>query len=403
MKSVSFIPSLTPLRGIAAMLVALFHFSIFLAPLASPGNFIISKWYLMVDLFFVLSGFIMYHVYGSWFQESIARQSFGKYMRARFARLYPLHLFTLLVTIGIALVLYQSMPAGSIPPLVGSVFDPAAIPTSLLLVQAWGFHLEAPWNTPAWSISVEWFLYLLFPFLIAFLVRAPKIARPILWSLAIGGLILIMYVIQPYMEGLWDAARGIPEGMLRPTNTIDLITGPALLRGFCSFTIGMLLYERYRQGWQKPLLSKGFWFPLLWAVMLGLWMGDWLPDVLAVLMFATMILHLTWVEGSVKNVLNNKVFTYLGDISYSIYMVHVPILLSLFVYNMIQSAGEEGFAALDGPAPEINLGLNWLMGMAFLAVVILVASFTYRLIEKPLRRKLNPRKKEATVTEQVAA
>ncbi len=52
----------------------------------------------MVDLFFIMSGFIIYHVYGEFFNRNIHTATFNKYIRARLARVYPLHIFTLIIT-----------------------------------------------------------------------------------------------------------------------------------------------------------------------------------------------------------------------------------------------------------------------------------------------------------------
>jgi len=389
MKNISFIPSLTPLRGVAAILVVYFHYSIFLGRLAPEGVMIIDKLYLMVDLFFVLSGFIMYHVYGSWFSESIQGGDFMKYMKARFARLYPLHFFLLLYLVILSVILRMNVDFSTLPNVFQKVLDPWAIPTSAVLIQGWGFHLEAPWNTASWSISVEWFLYLLFPFLIAFMARFKVMGRWILGVLAIVGFLVIMYYIQPIWEKLWQVAREVPEDSrgIHPTNTIDLITGPALLRGFCGFIFGMISYELYQQNWGKNILGKGFWFVTIWVMMIGLWIGDWLPDVIAVLLFAALILHSAYVEGLTKRILNNKIFTYLGDISYSIYMVHIPLILTLFITGIIMGGGESEPAAESVPA-EPNYLMNWLGATVFLLLVIGVASLTYRFIEMPFRKHL---------------
>lgn len=148
-----------------------------------------------------MSGFIMYHVYGSWFEDNIQKSMFWKYMKARFARIYPLHFVTLLYVIGLSIVLRMNVDFSQLPHTVQKVFGFESIPTSLLLIQAWGMHLEAPWNTPAWSISVEWFLYLLFPFLLAFLAKYRATARWILGLVIIGSLLLIMYYLQPLFQG----------------------------------------------------------------------------------------------------------------------------------------------------------------------------------------------------------
>ncbi|MFK7926213.1 MAG: acyltransferase family protein [Bacteroidia bacterium] len=383
MKPITFIPSLTPLRGIAATLVVLFHFDLFVGPIAPAGNMMVDKLYLMVDLFFVLSGFIMYHVYGSWFAQGIGQESFLTFMKARFARLYPLHLLMLIYMIGWACALWIQLDKSAIPEIVQSILDPKAIPTSLLLIQAWGMHFNAPWNTASWSISVEWLLYLVFPFLVLFMARYKNVAKWILGGVALGGLLSIMYWIQPLYELLWAEEFGM-EGGRGPTNTIDLITGPALLRGLCGFIVGMLSYEAYNKDWMKSTLQKGFWFLTILLGMFVLWIGDLLPDVLAVGLFGILILHSAYVEGLTKKILNNRVFTYLGDISFSIYMVHIPLILSFFMYNMMQGNMPDPGAEPD----EINLFANWAGALIFLGVSIGVASLTYRFVELPMRRRL---------------
>ena len=87
-----YLSNLTPLRGIAALLVAIFHFEeiggIFINP---STTMLIGKSYLMVDLFFIMSGFVMLHVYGDSFMKRLEWKVFFQFMKARFARLYPLH------------------------------------------------------------------------------------------------------------------------------------------------------------------------------------------------------------------------------------------------------------------------------------------------------------------------
>lgn len=378
-----FIPSLTPLRGIAAILVVFFHFHIFLGPLTPPDNFVVSKLYLMVDLFFVLSGFIMAHVYGNSFKGKIKKVDFIKFMKARFARLYPLHIFSFLYLLIWAIYMKSQINFLETPAIVQSVFDNSAIFGVLTLTHAWGTHMEATWNTASWSISVEWFLYLLFPFLAFLFYKYKRIAA---WAFGVTSIVLLFCIIY-YIEPIWietiSKAREIPEEqtVFRPSNTIDIITGFALLRGFCSFVFGMISYEIYKTGKYKGLLKKGFWFPLIWAVLFICWIKDVLLDPFAIVLFSLLILHSAHAEGTLKKILNNKVFTYLGNISYSIYMVHVPIILTLFITSLIKGV-------MPAPAAEINFVDNWMGAFILCSIVIVVASLTYRLIEKPARRAL---------------
>lgn len=386
---ITYIPSLTPLRGIAAVIVLFFHFDGFISPLAPNDNFLMDKLYLMVDLFFVLSGFIMFHVYGTWFANTINKRDFFKYMRARFARLYPLHIFTFLCLFGVMLVFRAKVE--EVPGIVNVVLDDSAIPYVLTLTQAWGSHIEATWNTASWSISVEWFLYLLMPFMVLFVTKYKQKA---LWSLGIlslVGLFLIMYVLEP----AWVAEAAIGRGMDAealakiPQNSINVITGSALLRGFCGFTFGMIAYEFYRTNRFRVVFEPSVWFPLIWAVLGICWYQDLLPDAFALVLFAVLILHTAYNEGLVKRALNNRVLTYLGDISYSIYMIHIPMILIMFLVTMMNGGGppEVGEGA-QASETTINYLANWQGAIFFFGLAILVASFTYRFIEKPARKWL---------------
>src|SRR5436305_824177 len=92
-RRISYLSNLTPLRGIAALLTVIFHIDIFLGWEMMPpgGSPLLSHMYLMVDFFFILSGFIMCHVYGNRFLKDVRTTEFKKFMIARFSRIYPLH------------------------------------------------------------------------------------------------------------------------------------------------------------------------------------------------------------------------------------------------------------------------------------------------------------------------
>src|SRR5690242_8734378 len=95
-----YISNLTPLRGFAALLVVIYHFEEIIGRFVNASDsMFIRKSYLMVDLFFVMSGFIIFHVYNSNFKKSIDQHLFSKFLVARFARIYPLHFFMLLISV----------------------------------------------------------------------------------------------------------------------------------------------------------------------------------------------------------------------------------------------------------------------------------------------------------------
>ena len=102
------IGALTSLRGIAAIVVVILHFAYSTLPEAgvilSRSTRFFRDGYLFVDLFFILSGFIMTHVYLESFLMGVNKTSYWTFIRARFARIYPLHLFTLGVLVGLELL-----------------------------------------------------------------------------------------------------------------------------------------------------------------------------------------------------------------------------------------------------------------------------------------------------------
>ncbi len=166
-----------------------------------------------------------------------------------------------------------------------------------------------------------------------------------------------------------------------PRNTIDVITGFALIRGLASFVFGMITYELYQRGAGKRVLQKAYWFIIIWGGLVVVWFKDILPDPFVIPVFALLILQAAYAEGRVKKVLNCKVFSYLGDISYSIYMVHIPLILTVYIISMINGQ-------MSKPSGEINYAQNWIGATILLAAVLIIASLTYRFIEKPARRML---------------
>lgn len=145
---------LTGVRFFLALGVVLFHFQLYWTlPAESAG--LLNRARLGVDVFFILSGFILTHVY----LQGDRAPNYGRFLAARLARIYPAHLFILLAMLGLVLI----APVFGVG-LEPGRFNPVDFAGTLLLVQAW-FPREsmALWNGPAWSLSAEWFAYLAFP------------------------------------------------------------------------------------------------------------------------------------------------------------------------------------------------------------------------------------------------
>src|SRR4030095_14906992 len=174
---ISYLTNLTPMRGIAALLTVIFHIDLFMGnALVHPGDSsILNRMYLMVDFFFILSGFIMSHVYGNRFISRVKSGDFKKFTIARFSRVYPLHFATLLFTIFI-LFLFGTL---GVPknPILQVDNNAYSVVTNLLLLHSMNFDKWFTWVHASWSISTEWWAYMIFPFLVSPFFRIKSAGR----------------------------------------------------------------------------------------------------------------------------------------------------------------------------------------------------------------------------------
>ena len=208
-----YIRSHTALRGIAALLVCVYHYVMFVcgADWMAGASRLLANGYAAVDLFFVLSGYILTARYGHVFAAGIERGAWRDFINRRFARLYPLHLATLAMALPFALFRKNAdLPAQEV---IGD------LALNLLMVQSWGFRPEATFNFPSWSISVEWGAYLVFPLLAALFLKGPR------GRLALLGLVILGYA--------WIASMG---------RGLEVETEHRLIRGLLGFALGMLAF-----------------------------------------------------------------------------------------------------------------------------------------------------------------
>ncbi len=361
------ITSLTPLRGIAALMVSIFHFNYIVANFVNHKyTLLIDKSYLMVDLFFVMSGFIMLHVYGSKFAHTITKTDFSKFIGARFARIYPLHFFTLLISVAIFYGLHE--PENPID-------DPLAIPTHLLLLHSFGIHKIFTWNVPSWSISAEWWAYMIFPLLVLFLNRFKN-----------NGIIILSIIsITMYFSILYFLPRvNFFEPALPVEHNLEVTYDYGYIRGIAGFIAGMITY----MGFQKKIILKYFnndFISILLIVATTLLLHFGVNDLLIIVCFLPLVLTIAANKKSIFRLFQFRLLQYLGDISYSIYLTHTFALFFLAV-PLLSKLGY----VYKGPG---SLQISFFTGLwtcsVFLVGVILLSSITYYLIEKPCRNWLN--------------
>ncbi|HLX65885.1 MAG TPA: acyltransferase [Puia sp.] len=366
-----YLSNLTPLRGMAAILVAVFHFEMAIGRFVPAGTtMFFEKSYLMVDLFFVLSGFIMLHVYGRAFDGVLSRGQLRHFFVARFARTYPLHLFSLLLLV----VIVRYLTNWGNPPIV--LEQPRDILPNVFLLQAFGVCHIYNWNIPSWSISAEWGAYLLFPFLALWISRQRRLA-PILLSLGVAAAwCSIMYVL-PRKNPL-NPAIPVPHNL---NTTFDY----GWLRGIAGFSAGMIMYQLYRLSGAGRVIGRDAASVLiLLLVAAGLHFA--INDAWVVVLFAALVLNFALNEGVLHRICNNRVLQYLGDISYSIYLMQI----------FLQEPFEHGvrLPGVTGNARgkfyiDFWPGLGYCL--IYLVLLVGIATVTYYGIERPCRKWINAR------------
>jgi peptidoglycan/LPS O-acetylase OafA/YrhL len=356
-----FLTNLTPIRGIAAILVVIFHFEIVLVLfLPRETSKLFSKCYLMVDLFFIMSGFIIYHVYGEFFKHEIQKATFNKYIRARLARVYPLHIFTLILTV--ILVVSQQFKWNEL-------FNLHAIPTHVFMLQSFGLHSIYTWNVPAWSISAEFVAYIIFP-IFAFLIYRYKNITPIV----VSALIIFIYWLLAFKFSKENGTTG--------RYNLDQTFDYGYLRGIAGFLAGGMIYHLY--------LKKMFHFLkadtilVILFVLLFACLHYGVTDLAFIPVFLLLVLSAAYNTGRVKRIFNNRFLQWLGDISYSVYLMQFPLMIFVIVSLPHLGITWNGVYSLHLPYWQAALCC-----LLFLAVLIGISALSYQYIERPFRKLIN--------------
>jgi peptidoglycan/LPS O-acetylase OafA/YrhL len=360
-----YLSNLTPLRGIAALWVVVFHFSEIVAKFVSTDrSLLLSKGYLMVDLFFIMSGFIICHVYQENFQSGFSGYNFRRFIVARFARVYPLHFITLLLSIAIFVPMFGWDP----------LFDnPRAIPTNLLLIHSFGIHKLFNWNVPSWSISAEWWAYMVFPLLAIFIYRKKGMAV----------ILLALFVVLAYLSIMFWIPRVNAFDPSSPhRQNLDVTFDYGFLRGLAGFISGMILYKAYEIGlfriiFQKDILA----FIIITASILCMHFG-W-NDGFDIILFIAIVFAFALNNGRLHSMCNSRIAQYLGKISYSIYLMQMFPLIPLWTGIKLPGL----VYGKNSATTSFWIGTGYCL--IYIVLVIAVASLTYFTIEKPCRKYIN--------------
>jgi len=327
---------LNALRGVAAIAVAILHFSEgFKIPVPSSA-------YLAVDLFFAMSGFVIAYVYDPKFG---AGMSVGSFMRARLIRFYPIYFIGLiLAAIRIAGIALTHEPWAKISELIISLgFALAFLPAP---IGRYNLPSLYPLNAPTWSLGVELVINALFGIFHRHLKTRVVIGIVLVAAFAFVGENLLGY-------GLGGADWA----------SVHL----GLLRGILSFGIGILLYRlRFRPRWLTALAPTT---PFMLALLLALTFGRWQSTYNLVFILCLSPLLIIGASGKMP-ARSIGICTYLGRTSYPLYVLHMPVYI--LVIGVVKS---RGFDLLD--VALITLG------------VLLATSWYFDVLHERLRRYLN--------------
>lgn len=360
---------LDSVRGIAAISVVIHHLLLMPTFLAIfPHNawincsFFRSAW-LLVDLFFVLSGMVMSL---SYVESEFGRFSLREFMVRRLARVYPMHIVMLIANLLFRFLRIGLVTAGVVvaAPMAFEVNNAYSFLLNVLLLHSMGFIDYLSWNAPSWSISVEFYTYLVFGLVVLIAQRL----RSLLWLyvlagfLVVGSLFVIVFVLDK--------------------TSLGLQTDFGILRCFVSFFIGVLTVRIVRglPGRPSPVVQGALQLIAMIASIALVSLAENNPEVtfLAPLAFALFLGSLLAFPDAplVPRMLVARPLVWLGRRSYSIYMVHA--LVVLFAEYFVRALGGRRILALDSMAPGLPATLNLVVA---LAAVLVVSHFTYRYVE----------------------
>ena len=349
------------LRGVAALMVLVFHV------FDACSSNIIPHGYLAVDLFFVLSGFVIGYAYDDRWQQGL---SVGRFFRRRLIRLHPMVFAGGLIAAGVFLVQGRTMWDGTVVSwgwtllsVLCGLFLIPALPGSPIEVRGFGEYF--PLNGPYWSLFYEYIGNVCYAL---FLRRLSN--RWLAFVAAVSGAFVLQACLHNGYLGVgWSAADG---GWWF-----------GFVRMLFPYTVGMLMARLFR-----PVgIRHAFWWCSLLILAAGLMpaldfdAAPWANGLYDFLCTALLFPAIVWMAASDGGAREStlRLSRHLGDLSYPLYAIHYPFMLLLF--------GRLGF---DGTLYDPHLVLTeWPLVLAITFGCPLLAWVLLKCYDQPLRRWLS--------------
>jgi peptidoglycan/LPS O-acetylase OafA/YrhL len=365
------IKALTGLRIVAAVWVVLFHFRPMLSDISPDFREdlapVLNCGAQGVDLFFILSGFVLTWNYLDRLGRSWSTREILHFLWLRLARVWPVYLVTLHLA---ALLVILSLHVGHVPLPEANSLTAVSYVRQILLTQLWfePFFDGTSWDGPAWSISAEWLAYLLFGALalVIFRMKLATRARTLMWLACAASLppvVLLLASGHFYTPWSW-----------LPRIVTQFVAGALA----CAAVRRLRLTDRGRHvaGYISLLLLAAvvgvlYWFnvhPISGVVEND---SSGVVDVLFIPLVITLAVGL----GSLPRLLSTRVMVYGGQISFGLYMVHELVHTSWgwAVEQFTLTPWES-----DSPWKWNVIGL--------LAIALALSSLLYHFVEEPARR-----------------
>jgi peptidoglycan/LPS O-acetylase OafA/YrhL len=321
----SHLHALTGMRALAALNILFFHFSD--PKIFGPFAPVVDNGYVSVSFFLLLSGFVLAYNYRERAERGLMRAR--TFWMARFSRIYPVFLFSLLISVFVLQQEWRVRPHSEFAWGVG---------LTLILAQGWSPVLSTFWNTPAWTLTTDVFFYALFPFLVT--ARRPRTRNHIVWSMlgfwCLSFILPALYTLLSldgdphpgrYSNGLW--LRFIKFGPLQHL--------PSFLFGMALASLNDLIPERSRLRTALGIAA----FSVLYIIMC---FGSHMPylfmhDGLLMPLYGMVVLALAG-----RNFLTRLFSVYplivIGEASYCLYILHFNLWLLLHDdTHLIERAG----------------------------------------------------------------
>jgi peptidoglycan/LPS O-acetylase OafA/YrhL len=378
------IKALAGARAFPPLMIILYHFS--------EGHHysglqwfdrIAARGYLWVEFFFALSGFILTYAYGSKLAELWRLRGYGAFLRARLIRLYPLHLFMLLLMLALVLGLRALAASGGYVSIYDSPWHQdvsvKGFVLSLFLVQAWNTMDGLTWNGLSWFVSAEFALCLAFPALL-YLSTGKAWRGFALVGCGVAGLLALLFTSK---------------------HGFDITFHNGVLRGLADFTIGVgmaALFVRVQAARIPAGVHSILQLMLVGLLAYSVTYTGWShthADLYTVLPLIALVFALAFDKGIVAEALKTRMPQRMGEWSYAIYLGQTAWLQAIRFFEL----------RLYPPPDTIVLGIRfadliwWLEPLGLVVICVIWGASLAELIEFPaakalrdwLGRRLDPR------------